>query len=510
MSSKIFVNILLCFLAALLLSAPFIEPSLFLSAWAAFVPLFWVLERAESPRRAIVYGWLTGFIAHIIGFHWLVYTISVFGGFPYAVSVVIFLLYAALQGLQMALFAAFVRAAGFGPLQIFPALLWIPLEFLFPLLFPWYVANSQVHFLWFIQSADLVGPYGASFVLMWFNAAIYKAACAPKRERLVSLLPVAYASLAVILSMIYGYHRLESVGAEMSAARKISVASVQANIDVDLKWNPVLVNQNLEKHLSLTAQLDAVPLVIWPESAVEVWVPESIQVLPEELTPALKFERANFIFGARSFRGKPGTANFKAFNTAFLTDAKGRVLGRYHKQVLLAFGEYLPFAKILSRLPAMPFADGFTSGTGPRVFSLPMGVRAAPLICYEDLMPDLTRKFVGETRANVLINLTNDAWYGRSVGPWQHLRLAQSRAIETRRSLLRITNTGVTSLVNAKGEVVQSLPMFTGAVMRSEVDILTGETYYVRFGDWFAWGMTFLLAAILLFRLKRGLTAGDR
>ncbi|MDH3446059.1 MAG: apolipoprotein N-acyltransferase, partial [Deltaproteobacteria bacterium] len=157
-----------------------------------------------------------------------------------------------------------------------------------------------------------------------------------------------------------------------------------------------------------------------------------------------------------------------------------------------------------------PFADGFTSGTGPRVFSLPMGVRAAPLICYEDLMPDLTRKFVGETRANVLINLTNDAWYGRSVGPWQHLRLAQSRAIETRRSLLRITNTGVTSLVNAKGEVVQSLPMFTGAVMRSEVDILTGETYYVRFGDWFAWGMTFLLAAILLFRLKRGLTAGDR
>ena len=101
------------------------------------------------------------------------------------------------------------------------------------------------------------------------------------------------------------------------------------------------------------------------------------------------------------------------------------------------------------------------------------------------------------------MNLTNDAWYGASVGPWQHLWLAQSRAIETRRSLLRVTNTGVTSLVNAKGELVQTLPMFTPAVMQTEVEILNDETYYVRFGDWFAWGLTVITAGIVLFRLKR-------
>ena len=167
--------------------------------------------------------------------------------------------------------------------------------------------------------------------------------------------------------------------------------------------------------------------------------------------------RASFIFGAKSFRGNPGQPNVKAFNTAFFTDTKGRILARYHKQVLLAFGEYLPFANLLSWIPAMPFADGFTPGPGPVVFHLPRSVRVAPLICYEDLMPELARKFVSETRANVLVNLTNDAWYGKSVGPWQHLRLAQSRAIETRRSLLRVTNTGVTSLVNAKGELVKLL-----------------------------------------------------
>jgi apolipoprotein N-acyltransferase len=178
-------------------------------------------------------------------------------------------------------------------------------------------------------------------------------------------------------------------------------------------------------------------------------------------------------------------------------------LSRYHKQVLLAFGEYLPFSRLLSLVPMMPFADSFTPGAGPVVFHLPRGVRIAPLICYEDLMPDLSRKFVSETRANLLVNLTNDAWYGKSVGPWQHLRLAQSRAIETRRSLLRVTNTGVTSLINAKGELVKSLPMFSEGVMQTDVDILNGETYYVRLGDWFAWGMTAISIGLLLFHFKR-------
>jgi apolipoprotein N-acyltransferase len=296
---------------------------------------------------------------------------------------------------------------------------------------------------------------------------------------------------------------LHTVGEEMAQARKLPVAAVQGNIDIDLKWNPTLVKQNLEKHKNLTSRLEAVPLVIWPESAIEVWLPDELQYLPEDLMPQFKSERSQFIFGAKSFRGKPGTTDFKAFNTAFVADATGRVLGRYHKQVLLAFGEYLPFAKLLSLLPAMPFADGFTSGSGPVAFHMPGGIRIAPLICYEDLMPDLSHKFVKETGANILVNLTNDAWYGKSVGPWQHARLAQSRAIETRRSLLRVTNTGVTSLVNAKGEMIQSLPMFVPEVLTTEVDILGGETYYVRYGDWFAWSMTIIAAAILLFHLKR-------
>jgi apolipoprotein N-acyltransferase len=496
-------RLLLPVLSATLLAAPFLDPGFFPLAWIAFVPLFWTVIQAKSLRHVVFYGWLMGFVAHLIGFHWLVYTISAFGEFPYAVSVVVFILYAALQAIQMTIFALLVRAVGFGPLQIFPAVFWIPLEFLFPLLFPWYVANSQVLFSRFIQSADLVGPYGASFIILWINAAVYKAAFATKEERSAKWLPIAYAMLAFVISLIYGFQRLETVTEEIAGARKLSVAAVQGNIDIDLKWNPVRANSNLQKHIKLTNELDATPLVIWPESAIEEWIPEGLKQMPMDYLPAFKSERTFFIFGAKSFSGKPGAPGFKAFNTAFFTDGQGRVLSRYHKQVLLAFGEYLPFSRVLSLLPAMPFADGFTPGPGPVVFHLPRGVRIAPLICYEDLMPHLSRKFVSETRANVLVNLTNDAWYGKTVGPWQHLRLAQSRAIETRRSLLRVTNTGVTSLVNAKGELVKSLPLFTEAVMQTDVEILNGETYYVRFGDWFAWGMTAISIGLLLLHFKR-------
>jgi apolipoprotein N-acyltransferase len=113
-------------------------------------------------------------------------------------------------------------------------------------------------------------------------------------------------------------------------------------------------------------------------------------------------------------------------------------------------------------------------------------------------MPVLSRRFVTEGRANLLINLTNDAWYGRTVAPWQHARLAQWRAIETRRSLVRVTNTGVTAVINAKGEIARTLPVFTAGVLAQSVEIMEGQTLYSRFGDWFAWLITLASVIVLL------------
>ena len=118
-------------------------------------------------------------------------------------------------------------------------------------------------------------------------------------------------------------------------------------------------------------------------------------------------------------------------------------------------------------------------------------------------MPELSRRFVKDAKANLLVNLTNDAWYGRTVAPWQHARLSQWRAIETRRTLLRVTNTGITSVINARGEMAEALPIFAPGVLKAQVAILEGETLYVRFGDWFASTATFVTLGIVLLGLRR-------
>jgi apolipoprotein N-acyltransferase len=498
MSSKIF----LAFLCAILLAAPYLLPALFPLAWFAFTPFFWIVVHADSSRRALLWGWLVGFLTHLFGFYWLVYTISVFGEFPYSVSVVVFLIYAALQGLQMAIFALLVKRSGFGPLSVLPALFWVMVEFWFPLLFPWYLANSQASVITFIQSADLVGPYGASFLIMWFNAAGYDLLISWRSNRPMRWSALLLVVLCVLASNVYGILRLRTVTTEAAKAAKLTVAAIQGNIDIDLKWNPAQVKHNLQTYQNITKQADGAALVIWPETAVEPWLPENLAQVPREVMPSLN-AGPFLIFGARSFRGQLSGPDFKAFNTAFLSDGSGRILSHYHKQVLLAFGEYLPFAGILSKLPAMPFADGFTPGDGPHTLDLPGPIHVAPLICYEDLMPELSRAFVKSAKANVLVNLTNDAWYGRTVAPWQHARLAQWRTIETRRSLVRVTNTGVTAVINPKGEMIQSLPLFTSAVLKTEVELLDGETFYVRFGDWFAWSATLISLAVFLLCWKR-------
>jgi len=499
-------KLLLCVLSALLIAAPFVFPTALALAWVAFVPMFWTIDRTAGLGRAFFFGWAMGFFAHVFGFYWLVYTIGVFGEFSYPVSVLLFLVYAALQAIQFALLAVAIKRFGYGPLALFPPLFWVGLEFWFPLLFPWHLANSQSAFLSFIQTADLVGPYGASFIIAWVNAALHQGLASYVQGARIRWAPAALAGVCCLASVAYGLRRIESVSELTASARTISVAAVQGNIDVDLKWDPKRAKENLEVYRNLTRST-ATELVIWPETSVEQWVPESLTQLPETVMPELNPQVSHLIFGAKSFEGRPGGTDFKAFNTAFLVDRAGRIVDRYHKQVLLAFGEYIPFSQILSKLPGMPFSGGFTPGEGPRTLDLPNGIRIGALICYEDLMPQLSRDFVGGANANVLVNLTNDAWYGRTVAPWQHARLAQWRAIETRRSLLRATNTGVTTLINAKGEIEGYLPIFTPAVFAARVQILQGETLYVRYGDWFPWLAT-LLAVGSVVRVSRNGRAG--
>lgn len=498
--------------SAILLAGPFLFPVLFPLSWVSLVPLFWLIQRM-SLRRAFLFGWLTGGITHVLGFYWLNHTIGVFGGFPHGISEFIFLIFTAYSALPVAFFALLVRYHGPGPLCLFPALVWITIEFWFPHLFPWYLANSQANFLSLIQWADLVGPYGTSFLLVWVNTVVFITVQAnlpfhpPQpfphlhgRRRVP--LPETVAVGALLLGVIvYGHVRLDSVSRELQRAPSLTIAAVQGNIDIRSKGDLTYLASNLDVYKELTKGIDGAALVIWPESAVEAWLPENLRQLPPEILPHLSPKTSNFLFGVRSMREDPSSPGPTVFNSAFLVDPKGNVKGYYHKQVLLAFGEYIPLASVLSKIPGMPpIGKGFTRGNGPRTLELSPSIKLATLICYEDLMPSLSRRFVAGGEVNLLVNLTNDAWFGNSVAPWQHANLAKWRAIETRRSLVRATNAGLTSIISPTGEIVQTLPAFSSGVLIAKVPLLQGKTPYVRFGDWLSWIVSAASVCFLLVR----------
>jgi apolipoprotein N-acyltransferase len=224
--------------SGILIAAPFIVPSLFPVAWVSLLPLFSSL-RGGTSRRGFVYGWVTGIVTNLVGFYWLTYTISVFGGFPYAVSAVIFAGFGVYAGIPFAIFSFLVRRYGFGPMNLFPPLFWVAIEFCFPLLFPWHLANSQSPFLTFIQSADLVGPYGASFLLMWANSVVFSVLTSPSAEKMSTLRTASILIVIIFACVMYGHRRLQSVTEEMRAARTLDVAAVQGSVNIHKKWDSV-------------------------------------------------------------------------------------------------------------------------------------------------------------------------------------------------------------------------------------------------------------------------------
>jgi apolipoprotein N-acyltransferase len=446
-------------------------------------------------------GLLFGFTAITVGFHWIAYTIHVFGGVNYALAVVGLILFSLYTAIPFALFAILVRKCGLGPLALWPAVFWVAVEFWFPNLFPWYLASSQSLFAPLIQSADVVGLHGTSFVLVWFNAVLFKLLRSfkgPGTGRLPVWDVVALGSV-VIAVIVYGQIRIEQVTKVMAEAPRLEVAAVQGNISIGRKDKTAFLKTNLTTYKNLSLTVPNVDLLIWPESALESWVPEGAARLPVELLPPT---HPPMIVGSMSFR-RERTHN-KSFNSAFLVDRDGKVLGRYHKQILLAFGEYIPFAWLIGDLPGMPpIGNGFTPGDLNDTFNI-AGARAAPLICYEDLMPWLARRFVNDRGANLLVNITNDAWYGHSVAPWQHARLAQWRTIETRRAMIRSTNTGITTVIEPTGEIKGSLPIFSEGVFQASVPLLEMNTLYARYGDWFA----YLLTGIALLAVAKSSISG--
>jgi apolipoprotein N-acyltransferase len=460
----------------------------------AFVPLLWALARAATARDAARIGFIAGLATNLPAFYWLVYTIHVFGGFGYPLALFFYAGLTLFTATQFVLFALAWQRTGPGPLALAAPLLWVTLEFLFPNLFPWRMGNCQFHAPVLLQIGDVTGPFGLSFVMVWTSAAVAEAFAR-------RLAPLAAAAAATLGLVAYGTLRLQAIDDAARAAPTMRVALVQGNISIQEKGDVRYFDVNLDKYQQTSAALqDGVDLIVWPETVSQHWVPADATRLEGRENP---FEdlRAHLIFGGLAFRVL-GPDEAEEFNSAFLIGPNGVVRGRYDKRILMPFGEYLPFASYFPIIRSIsPQSGGFTAGRQVVVFDVDGKGKVGQLICYEDLVAGMPRHAT-QAGAEVLLNILNDAWYGDTAAPYQHQALALWRAIENRRYLLRGSNSGVTSIIDAAGRVVAEGGLFTVEVVSGTVPRLRLSTFYTRWGDVFAWCVAGA-AALLLWQAVR-------
>lgn len=491
-------RVLAAALSGVLVAAPWLDFALFPLAWVSFVPLLWALGRAPTRAAALGVGFIAGLATNVPAFYWLVYTIHVFGGFSYPLAVVFYACLSAYSATQFVLFAVAFRRLGFGPLGLAVPVAWVTVEFFFPNLFPWRMGNSQLRAPVLLQIGDLTGPYGLSFAILWVNAGIALALERPRRWR-----PLAAAAAAAALVVGYGAVRMPAVQRAIDAAPEVSVGLVQGNIGIYEKGEVALFEINLDKYRELSQPLaDAVDVLIWPESVAPWWVAADDKLLAPKHHP-FPGVRPYLVYGGLAYSYPEEGNEPLSYNSAFLVDGAGRVYGRYDKHVLIPFGEYIPGGSLFPGLyEYSPQSGKFTPGATIETLDVPGRVRFGPLVCYEDVPARIARAMT-QHGAEALLTMFNDAWFGRSMAPYQHEAIAVWRAVENRRYLVRVGNAGVSSIVDPFGRVRVQLGMFTPEAVQTTIRPLRLETVYTAYGDVFGWSVVGVCAVGLLLAGRR-------
>ncbi len=482
-------------------------------AWVALVPLLYAID-GERPARAFRLGWLAGAVFFGLTFTWIPGTITRTTGAPGVVTIVPLVVLASVLAVYVGVFASALRFVDARLPRYFAAyasLAWVALEWVrgwAVLPCPWELLGvSQGANLPLVQIAEVTGVYGVSALVVCANAVLYewiarRPGAAPRLTAVV---------LTVVAVAGYGSLRIRAVEA-LRGERTVRLGLVQPAIDPNEKWDPArrIAVLELQEDLARRAADDGAELVIWPEaSAPFVFASDELYAVePErfaedrarrdELLAFFRDLHRPLLFGSptltRHALGRGET--WRSLNRALLADADGSIVARYDKTILVPFGEYVPWPRLLFFVDKLvPGVGDFEPGGEPTLF--PLGdSRFATVVCYEAIFPDFVRKFV-DRGASLLVNQTNDAWFGDGAGPAQHLALAKIRAIETRTPLVRVANTGISVVVDPSGR--ERLRIGLGERVARVIAVEIGNrpaTFYVRHGDAFARAAA--LAALVL------------
>ena len=489
-------------LSGALLVLAFPTPHVSLLAWVALAPLLVVLVQKRARWRLFLYGFLAGAVFFGGTCYWIYDVMRIHGHLPPVACLGVLGLFILVT---VPFFGVFSWAVGelaqrwqLGALMLAP-MVWVALEWLrayFPFGgFPWnllgYAIAPQIGWA---QPAAYVGVYGLSFMIAAVNAFVAVFWLAPSRRRAA---PLAAIALALAIAWLAG----RGIPAEPTTATALLV---QTNLPQQEVFDPLWVHNNPDEMQALeeltrqavAAQPTPPALVIWPEIPVSIYFNHD-PVMRARLIALAQSTRAYFITGTIDYH-PAGSERPDVFNSAVLLSPAGELVAQYDKMELVPFGEYLPavgrigFFKRLVRE-----VSDFKPGRDFDVMPTAHG-RLSMFICYEAIFPGQVRQFVArEGGAEVLVNISNDGWFGRSAAAAQHLNMARLRAVETRRFLLRSTNTGISAVIDPYGRIVTRAPDHVRTALPVSFAPRQERSFYTRHGDWLSFVCTLAVVAAL-------------
>jgi apolipoprotein N-acyltransferase len=462
---RVVFHTVLSLATAFLLLAIFPKFSYALLAPVALTPLLIALARTEDGWQRFVFGWAAGIFYWFFLCTWIQFVLEVHGGMGVFGAWGSFLLFCVLKALHLAVFSwlagPLMRRAYAIPVV---AALWTGLERTHGTFgFAWLaLGNAGISMRVPLRLAPVIGVYGVSFVFVMLATAL---ACMILRYPRIRLLSLASLGVLFLLPAI-----------PENIATTDSALDVQPNLNPDLQWTQLL-QEKTERELTVISNVFRSKLVIWPELPAPLYYYDDPEF--HEAATKIALNHGYFLFGTVAYTGQ-----HQPMNSAVLLGPDGLEIGRYDKINLVPFGEFVP--------PVFWFVNRITQEAGDFVPGrdikvLPAaGHRLGVFICYESAFPDLVREF-SRKGADVLVNLSNDAYFGHSEAREQHLLLARMRAVENRRYLIRSTNDGITAVINPAGQMVQRLPMYQEVAAPVRYGVVEQTTFYARHGDWFAW-----------------------
>jgi len=476
-------------------------------AWACLIPFFILAKENKGDLRGMfLYSYLAGVVFFGGLLYWLV-NVTV----PGTIAVVLFL------ALYYGLFGAVTAVVFKYSLEILILpFVWVLIEYLRSHIFtgfPWgLLAYSQYENIKFIQLADLFGSYGISFMLAFFNAALFS--LFDKKNRRFA--PMVAAVFLLLVSEIYGTSKLKMMD-DMPEGKGLKVSVIQGNIPQVFKFDPEYAENNIREYADLTraAAKGDPDLIVWPETAYPYSVDPSSGVEASEITALARAERVPILAGIVSGSGE------EYYNSAFLYSDEGDLIAKYSKTHLVPFGEYIPLGKYLA--PIRDYIDKpigeYSRGSGLTLFPIISAAKTVSgagsvrrtvdfykfgvLICFEDIFPELAREFVKDG-ANFLVNITNDAWFGDTAAAEQHLGASVFRAVENRVPVVRAANTGVSCFIDAVGRVTNRVKegdkdIFVKGYAADTVRIGKLRSVYTYTGDAFVFSAALLVLFSFIF-----------